>query len=136
MSWVQAAQSAGKSGDQGDVFDEDADESLVVQREWRSHMQRRVKVKRGGGSGGPVGADLGGPGFGAVTDPGSERPRPGFACSRLPRLCSDFPVFCVVSTCHSCGLTKINFIQTERVCSSVRIIVEEMGKKHVGTDHS
>ncbi|XP_003470137.1 protein YAE1 homolog [Cavia porcellus] len=43
MSWVQAAQSAGKSGDQGDVFDEDADESLVVQREWRSHMQRRVK---------------------------------------------------------------------------------------------
>ncbi|XP_013376548.1 PREDICTED: yae1 domain-containing protein 1 isoform X2 [Chinchilla lanigera] len=43
MSWFQAAQSVGKTGDQGDVFDEDADESLVVQREWRSHMQRRVK---------------------------------------------------------------------------------------------
>ncbi|EHB05004.1 hypothetical protein GW7_09873 [Heterocephalus glaber] len=43
MSWIQAAQAGGKAGDQDDVFDEEADESLLVQREWRSHMQRRVK---------------------------------------------------------------------------------------------
>ncbi|XP_027625562.1 protein YAE1 homolog [Tupaia chinensis] len=43
MSWVQAAQSVRGPGDEADVFDEEADESLVVQREWRSHMQRRVK---------------------------------------------------------------------------------------------
>lgn len=51
MSWLRAAQCAGKAGDLGDVFDEDADESLLVQREWRSHMQRRVKVNPGGGGG-------------------------------------------------------------------------------------
>ncbi|XP_007535231.2 protein YAE1 homolog [Erinaceus europaeus] len=43
MSWVQAASLGPDPGKEGDVFDEDADESLVVQREWRSHMQRRVK---------------------------------------------------------------------------------------------
>ncbi|KFO20620.1 protein YAE1 homolog isoform X1 [Fukomys damarensis] len=43
MSWVQTAQAVVKAGDQGDVFDEEADESLLVQREWRSNMQRRVK---------------------------------------------------------------------------------------------
>ncbi|XP_066128213.1 protein YAE1 homolog [Saccopteryx bilineata] len=43
MTWVQAA-SLGPGGEEaGDVFDEEADESLLVQREWRSHMQRRVK---------------------------------------------------------------------------------------------
>ncbi|KAF6302211.1 YAE1 maturation factor of ABCE1 [Rhinolophus ferrumequinum] len=43
MSWVQAATFVGDQGEQGEVFDEEADESLLVQREWRSHMQRRVK---------------------------------------------------------------------------------------------
>uniref|UniRef100_F6ZAX2 YAE1 maturation factor of ABCE1 n=1 Tax=Callithrix jacchus TaxID=9483 RepID=F6ZAX2_CALJA len=43
MSWVQAASSVRGPGDEGDVFDEEADESLLVQREWQSHMQRRVK---------------------------------------------------------------------------------------------
>ncbi|XP_008053126.1 yae1 domain-containing protein 1 [Carlito syrichta] len=43
MSWVQATSSAQGLEDEVDVFDEDADESLLVQREWRSHMQRRVK---------------------------------------------------------------------------------------------
>lgn len=46
MSWVLAAQSVRGAGVDGDVFDEDADESLVVRREWQSHMQRRVKVRR------------------------------------------------------------------------------------------
>ncbi|KAK2095893.1 hypothetical protein P7K49_024927 [Saguinus oedipus] len=48
MSWVQAASSVRGPGDEGDVFDEEADESLLVQREWQSHMQRRVKVNAGG----------------------------------------------------------------------------------------
>ncbi|XP_032100336.1 protein YAE1 homolog isoform X1 [Sapajus apella] len=47
MSWLQAASSVRGPGDEGDVFDEEADESLLVQREWQSHMQRRVKVNEG-----------------------------------------------------------------------------------------
>ncbi|XP_003406944.1 protein YAE1 homolog [Loxodonta africana] len=43
MSWVQAAGLVGCPGDEGDVFDEEADESLLVQREWRNHMHRRVQ---------------------------------------------------------------------------------------------
>uniref|UniRef100_A0A8D2BMM0 RAS like proto-onco A n=1 Tax=Sus scrofa TaxID=9823 RepID=A0A8D2BMM0_PIG len=43
MSWVQAAALVPGPGEEGDVFDEEADETLLVQREWRSHMQRRVK---------------------------------------------------------------------------------------------
>ncbi|XP_062971208.1 protein YAE1 homolog isoform X2 [Cynocephalus volans] len=43
MSWVRAAASVRGPGNEGDVFDEEADESLLVQREWRSQMQRRVK---------------------------------------------------------------------------------------------
>ncbi|XP_019509388.1 PREDICTED: yae1 domain-containing protein 1 [Hipposideros armiger] len=43
MSWVQAATSVSNQREEGDVFDEEADESLLVQREWRNHMQRRVK---------------------------------------------------------------------------------------------
>ncbi|XP_059026539.1 protein YAE1 homolog [Mustela lutreola] len=43
MSWVQRPRLVGGPGEEGDVFDEEADESLLVQREWRSHMQRRVK---------------------------------------------------------------------------------------------
>ncbi|XP_037363151.1 protein YAE1 homolog [Talpa occidentalis] len=43
MSWVRAAPLRGAPGAEGDVFDEEADESLLVQREWRSQMQRRVK---------------------------------------------------------------------------------------------
>ncbi|XP_038279645.1 protein YAE1 homolog isoform X1 [Canis lupus baileyi] len=43
MSWVQRAPLVRGPGEEGDVFDEEADESLLVQREWRSHMQRRVK---------------------------------------------------------------------------------------------
>uniref|UniRef100_A0A2I3MHA6 YAE1 maturation factor of ABCE1 n=1 Tax=Papio anubis TaxID=9555 RepID=A0A2I3MHA6_PAPAN len=43
MSWVQAASLVRGPGDKGDVFDEEADESLLAQREWQSHMQRRVK---------------------------------------------------------------------------------------------
>lgn len=38
-----AAPSVRGAGVDGDVFDEDADESLVVRREWQSNMQRRVK---------------------------------------------------------------------------------------------
>lgn len=43
MSWIQAAALVPGPGEEGDVFDEEADETLLVQREWRSHMQRRVK---------------------------------------------------------------------------------------------
>ncbi|XP_010945547.2 protein YAE1 homolog [Camelus bactrianus] len=43
MSWVQGAASVRGLAEEGDVFDEEADESLLVQREWRSHMQRRIK---------------------------------------------------------------------------------------------
>ncbi|KAM7120368.1 protein YAE1 homolog [Molossus nigricans] len=43
MSWVQAAPLVGGGGEDREVFDEEADESLLVQREWRSQMQRRVK---------------------------------------------------------------------------------------------
>lgn len=52
MSWVNAAALVHGDGKEGDVFDEEADESLLVQREWRSHMQRRVKVKLRRGRGG------------------------------------------------------------------------------------
>lgn len=54
MSWVQAATLVGDHGAEGDVFDEEADESLLVQREWRNHMQRRIRVKLRGGRGGPL----------------------------------------------------------------------------------
>ncbi|XP_002713813.1 protein YAE1 homolog [Oryctolagus cuniculus] len=43
MSWVRATPSVQSPAEEGDVFDEEADESLLVQREWRSHMQKRVK---------------------------------------------------------------------------------------------
>ncbi|KAG8515100.1 Protein YAE1, partial [Galemys pyrenaicus] len=43
MSWLRATTVVGAPGEEGDVFDEEADESLLVQREWRSQMQRRVK---------------------------------------------------------------------------------------------
>ncbi|KAJ8778677.1 protein YAE1 homolog isoform X1 [Balaenoptera ricei] len=43
MSWFRAAPLAQGPGEEGDVFDEEADESVLVHREWRSHMQRRVK---------------------------------------------------------------------------------------------
>ena len=66
-------------GEEGDVFDEEADESLVVQREWRSHMQRRVKVKLCGGCGG----DMRGEGRGAVRSQGRGT-RPGPALPALP----------------------------------------------------
>lgn len=49
MSWVQASPVVRGGGEEGEVFDEEADESLLVQREWRSQMQRRVKVKLRGG---------------------------------------------------------------------------------------
>ncbi|XP_006832179.1 PREDICTED: yae1 domain-containing protein 1 [Chrysochloris asiatica] len=43
MSWVRAAALVPCPGDEGDVFDEEADETLLVQREWRNHMHRRIK---------------------------------------------------------------------------------------------
>lgn len=52
MSWVKATAFVHGDGEEGDVFDEEADESVLVQREWRSHMQRRVKVKLRRGRGG------------------------------------------------------------------------------------
>ena len=51
MSWVQAASLVQGPEEEREVFDEEADESLLVQREWRSHMQRRVKVNLRGGAG-------------------------------------------------------------------------------------
>ncbi|XP_055459949.1 protein YAE1 homolog [Psammomys obesus] len=42
MSWVRAVPEIPSPGDQ-DVFDEEADESLLVQREWQRHMRRRVQ---------------------------------------------------------------------------------------------
>ncbi|XP_050999195.1 protein YAE1 homolog [Acomys russatus] len=42
MSWVRAVPEIPSPGDQ-DVFDEEADESLLVQREWQGHMRRRVQ---------------------------------------------------------------------------------------------
>ncbi|XP_008825733.1 protein YAE1 homolog [Nannospalax galili] len=42
MSWVQAAAVTPSPGGH-DVFDEEADESLLAQREWRGHMRRRVQ---------------------------------------------------------------------------------------------
>lgn len=43
MSWVQAVPEILSPGDQ-DVFDEEADETLLVQREWQGHMRRRIQV--------------------------------------------------------------------------------------------
>ncbi|KYO43189.1 yae1 domain-containing protein 1 [Alligator mississippiensis] len=40
MSWVQAAVSRPRE----DVFDEDADEMHLVQKEWKSTMEKRIKV--------------------------------------------------------------------------------------------
>ncbi|XP_005071862.1 protein YAE1 homolog [Mesocricetus auratus] len=42
MSWVQAVPEILSPGDQ-DVFDEEADETLLVQREWQGHMRRRIQ---------------------------------------------------------------------------------------------
>lgn len=49
MSRVQGLPWVWGPGVEGDVFDQEADESLLVQREWWSHMQRRVQVKLRGG---------------------------------------------------------------------------------------
>jgi hypothetical protein len=43
MSWFRAAPENASPGDQ-DVFDEEADESLLAQREWQGHMRKRVQV--------------------------------------------------------------------------------------------
>lgn len=43
MSWFRAAPEIPVPGDQ-DVFDEEADETLLVQREWQGHMRKRVQV--------------------------------------------------------------------------------------------
>lgn len=43
MSWVRAVPEIPSPGDQ-DVFDEEADETLLVQREWQGHMRRRIQV--------------------------------------------------------------------------------------------
>lgn len=40
MSWVQSA--VRQAND--DVFDEDADEMGIAQKEWKSTMEKRVKV--------------------------------------------------------------------------------------------
>lgn len=40
MSWVQSAVSQAN----GDVFDEDADEMGIAQKEWKSTMEKRVRV--------------------------------------------------------------------------------------------
>lgn len=71
MSWVQRTPLVRGPGEEGDVFDEEADESLLVQREWRSHMQRRVKVKLRGGCGREY-PGLRGEGRGAVRSQGRE----------------------------------------------------------------
>ncbi|KAH0505170.1 Yae1 domain-containing protein 1 [Microtus ochrogaster] len=42
MSWVRAVPEVPSPGDQ-DVFDEEADETLLVQREWQGHMRRRIQ---------------------------------------------------------------------------------------------
>nr|XP_048316940.1 protein YAE1 homolog [Myodes glareolus] len=42
MSWVRAVPKIPSPGDQ-DVFDEEADETLLVQREWQGHMRRRIQ---------------------------------------------------------------------------------------------
>lgn len=42
MSWFRAAPENASPGDQ-DVFDEEADESLLAQREWQGHMRKRVQ---------------------------------------------------------------------------------------------
>lgn len=39
------------SGKEGEVFDTEVDQSLLVEQEWQSHMCRRVKVKQCGGCG-------------------------------------------------------------------------------------
>lgn len=54
MSWVQAATLVQGPEEEGDVFDEETDESLLVQREWQSHMRERVKVKLKWKGGGPL----------------------------------------------------------------------------------
>lgn len=43
MSWVRSALSQASE----DVFDEEADEMDVAQKEWRSAMEKRVKVMIG-----------------------------------------------------------------------------------------
>lgn len=41
MSWLQSAVSQSSE----DVFDENADEMDIAQKEWKSAMEKRVKVK-------------------------------------------------------------------------------------------
>lgn len=70
------------------MFDEEADETLLVQREWRSHMQRRVKVKLRGGRGAlavPGVAGKRGPERGGRRVPGPALPSRPFAAQRGPR---------------------------------------------------
>lgn len=66
MSWFRATPEIPSPGDQ-DVFDEEADESLLVQREWQDHMRKRVQVNGRGpgrtGKGTPT-RDTGSPGQG------------------------------------------------------------------------
>lgn len=52
MSWFRAATVIPSPEDQ-DVFDEEADETLLVRREWQGHMRKRVQVNgRGPGRAG------------------------------------------------------------------------------------
>lgn len=134
MSWVRASPLVRDPGEDGDVFDEEADESLVVQREWRSHMQRRVKVKLRGGCGGALLRRVRGEGRGGVKKvrPRSGRSGPGRPRAVLPARCLpvrpascwDFPLGdlkacettgCVPRAPAGClrrhGPTRINFVQ-------------------------
>lgn len=84
MSWVRGVPEVPSPGDQ-DVFDEEADETLLVQREWQGHMRRRIQVNGRGmwtrgawDSHGSLGLAGGGT--------RGRRPGPGGQLSATPRL--------------------------------------------------
>lgn len=47
MSWLRAAcaRPGQDGGADADVFDDEADETLPAQREWRNRLERRVRVR-------------------------------------------------------------------------------------------
>uniref|UniRef100_A0A8C8STF8 YAE1 maturation factor of ABCE1 n=1 Tax=Pelusios castaneus TaxID=367368 RepID=A0A8C8STF8_9SAUR len=100
MSWVQAALSQPNE----DVFDEDADELHLVQKEWKSTMEKRVK--EGYRDGVEAGKDLSlQQGFNRGYKQGAEMM---MACGQLKGTLSALLSWCLLNGHVSALLTKTN----------------------------
>nr|XP_060637580.1 protein YAE1 homolog isoform X1 [Anolis sagrei ordinatus] len=107
MSWARALLEPRGSGE--DVFDEEADELDVVQKEWKSAMESRVK--EGYREGIEAGKE-------ATLQQGfnqgyKEAIRMMFSCGQLKGTLSALSSWCQHSECHSAMLNEVTYLLNE-----------------------